>query len=313
MTRLEKTIAEITAGSYRNYQLGDLDDYRQHIHNLNAVQHPYVTKTYGSSATIYTTNLSGKKIGYVYFEGIMGQGYHICGLVKKDIEIWIEKNKDFDYKKYKDPNYKEQVFNIQKIEKNIGKPMIGIDINGCYFDTMFKLKYITQKTYDMAHKKLDEWKTGRNSSVGMLAKEVVYTLYDFKDGIKRVVETIKVSEGPKQAIRHHIIGFVWKTFQELFKELDDDFYMFLTDCIYVDPKHLNKVTKFFEKKGYGSKYKPFMLTKLDKLDENRNKVTWWDEAKPKEKNKEGEVIKWGDFKWYTCIDKQIYKPKKKNN
>lgn len=92
MTRLEKIISDINAGAYRNAQLGDLNKYRDHIHNLNSLQHPYVTKLYGNSAVIYTTNLMGKKMGYVYFEGIMGQGYHICGLVKKDIEIWLAEN-----------------------------------------------------------------------------------------------------------------------------------------------------------------------------------------------------------------------------
>lgn len=297
MTKLERIIADINAGAYKKYQLGGFKEYKRQINNLNAVQYPYVLRHYGNNSAIYIKNLAGKKVAYVYFEKVGGKGFHICNLVKKDIEKWMEKNKGFDYKKYEDPDYNEQLFNLQKIERNIGKPMVGIDVNGCYFNTMFNLKYIPQRTHDMAYKKVDEWKTGRNAAVGMLGKKVIYTLYEFKNGQRWRMDQIVISDERRQAIRHHIIGFVWKTFQELFKELNNDFYMFLTDCIYVDPKHLKKVTKFFEKKGYGSKYKKFKLTKLDKAGK---KVTWWDKLKTKNKG----------IKYYEYADKQVYNPKK---
>lgn len=299
MTRLEKIISDINAGIYKKYHMGGFKEYRQQINNLNAVQHPYVTRHSGNNLAIYITNRVGKKVAYTYFEGVAGLGFHICNLVKKDVENWIKKNKVFDYKKYEDPDYNEQFFNLDKIEKNIGKPMIGIDVNGCYFNTLFKLKYISRRTYDMAYRKVDEWKTGRNASVGMLAKEVVYILYDFKKGVRWRMDRIVVDNKRKKAIRHHIIGSVWKTFKELFGELNNDYYMFLTDCIYVDPKHLNKVQKFFEGKGYTSKYKDFKLTKLDK---SIKRIYWWDELKvDKEKGRDG-------TKWYNYSETQISKP-----
>lgn len=301
MTQLEKIIAEIDAGVYKKYHLGGYKQYRQQINNLNAVQHPYVTRHSGNNLSIYIQKKNGKKVAYTYFDGVGGMGFHICNLVKKDIEEWIKKNKGFDYKKYQDANYNEQFFNIKKIENNIGKPMRGIDVNGCYFNTMFKLKYITKRTYDMAYKKAEEWKTGRNASVGMLAKQVRYSLYEFKKGVRWRMDRIVVSDKRKQAIRHHIIGHVWKTFQKLFGELNNDYYMFLTDCIYVDPKHLEKVQEFFESSGYTSKYKDFTLTKIDKV---KRRIYWWDELKvDAEKKKDG-------TKWYNYANNQVYKPKK---
>lgn len=308
MTRLQKIIADIDAGAYKRYEMGGYEEYDQQINNLNATKYPYVTRHYGNNSAIYIKNLAGEKVAYVYFEAVRGQGFHICASVKNEIEKWIKENKGFDYKKYELPDYNEQIFNLKKIEKNIGKTMVGIDVNGCYFNTMFKLGYISQRAYDMAYKKADEWKTGRNASVGMLAKEIVYTLYDFKDGVRWRMDRIIIADKKKHAIRHHIIGYVWKTFQDLFKELNGDFYMFLTDCIYVDPKHLKKVTKFFEKKGYTSKYKKFKLTKLNRKLE---RVFWWDPLKKKKKKKKGEKDRFGEFKYYNYADHLIYKSKSK--
>lgn len=303
MAKLERIVSDINAGAYKKYHMGGHKEYHKQLDNLNAVQYPYVTKHDGNNSVIYIKDLAGDKVAYTYFEGVRGSGFHVCALVKKDIEEWIKKNSGFDYKKYGFPDYNEQIFNLQKIEKNIGRPMLGIDVNGCYFNTMFKLGYIRQRTYDMAYKKADEWKTGRNASVGMLAKEIVYAMYEFKDGQRWRMDRIIIADKKKQAIRHHIIGHVWKTFQDLFKELNGDFYMFLTDCIYVDPKHLKKVTKFFEKKGYTSKYKKFKLTKLNK---KKQRVIWWDSLKPK-----GDTGKVGDFKHYNYSDHLIYKSKNK--
>jgi len=259
---------------------------------------PYATNEYGNTAIIYAKNLANEKIAYCYFDGDAGKGFHICNLVRKDVEVWIKKNPSFDYEKYKLPNYKEQYFNIDYIEKNVGKEMIGMDVNGCYFNTISKLGYITEKTYELAHKKDKEWKDGRNASVGSLGKEQIFKFNNPEQIKGKKTKPISISDSKKKAIRHHIIGTVWEMFHELMTEvLKGEFYMFLTDCVYVDPKNIEVVQKFFEQKGYTCKNKTYKLTKLDK---EHKRIWWWDYVK---KKNDGTL---GDHKYYNYASTLVY-------
>lgn len=263
---------------------GDLLKYHRHKYNLKVLKIPHVTKSWGNSAMIYTS----KGIAYRYFDDSgenKQNGFHICNMVKRDVTKWLEEHPEFNYHAHM-KNYTEQIFNLDKIEKNKGKKMIGIDINSCYFNTIFNIGYITPKTFKLGNKKVEEWKLGRNASVGSLAK--IETICAYEKG--RRTKKIVIGEGEtkddllsrkRQAVRHHVIGCVYKMFVELIDDvLKGDFYMFLTDCIYTDEKNLKKVQKFFKEKKYTTKYRHYIINNLNR---EKRMVSWQDVEKQKEK------------------------------
>ena len=71
--------------------------------------------------------------------------------------------------------------------------------------------------------------------------------------------------------RNHIIGYIYKMFEECRLMLGDDFYMFLTDCVFTDTKNIGKVQKFFKTHGYSVKTKPVEFTNVD----IKNKSIHW--------------------------------------
>lgn len=267
------------------FYAGGLDKFHDAVYNYKLLKKVFATKQYGSTAFIYMQ--SGKVLAYGDHTKDGGKGFHICKTVKRDIEAWIESHPEFDYKKYEKPDYKEQLFNLMLIEKNVGNPMVGVDITNCYFQTAYNMGYITKRTFDMGNRKPKEWKDGRNASIGSCAKNEINIVY--VNGIKKTKKTF--SDDKKKAIRNHIISNVYDMFLELIRDiLKEDFYMFLTDCVYVDAKYLKAVEDFYASKGYACKYKQFALRHFD---EKSKYVVWWDYKK--EKNK-----------WYQYANHQIY-------
>lgn len=273
--------------------MGDLNKFHSDCNTYTkAMNLTFVSRQYGSTAFIYFEN--GKAYTYGNHKEERGKGYHICKLVKNDVEQWLEQHPEFNYEKYLNTKYKEQLFSIENIEKYLNKPMIGIDINNCYFNTIYHRQYITKRTFDMGNRKREKWKLGRNASVGALAKSEFLTLYikgikaHRKMFLSKKDELISLK---KKAIRNHVISSIYEMFLELIEGvLKGDFLMFLTDCIYVDAKYKDEVQRFFKSKGYDSKFKQFVLTKLDS---ERKVIVWWDYVKKK-------------YKWYNYATHQIY-------
>lgn len=268
------------------FYAGNLDKFHDAVYNYNVLNKMFATKQYGSTAYLYMPN--GKVYAYGDHKKDKGKGFHICKTVKKDIEKWIRSNPDFNYNEYEKPDYKEQLFNLELIKKNIGSPVVGVDITNCYFQTAYNLGYISEKVYKMGNRKPKEWKEGRNASIGSLAKTEINIVY-----AKGTKKTKKLFSNPKKkAIRNHIISEIYKMFTELIQNvLHEDYYMYLTDCIYVDVKHLKTVQDFYTSKGYASKYKQFALRYFDA---EKKYIIWWDYKK--ERNK-----------WYCYANHQVYK------
>lgn len=214
-----------------------------------------------------------------------GKGFHISKMVRKDIDTWLqsEENKKEIYK-WKTPG-KEQFYNLEAIESSIGQPSLAIDINDCYWDTLYRLGYIRWETY-IAGRRKKEWKTGRNASVGGLIKtETTFTYINGKPhrDKKNVIRTpIEYHH-----IRNHVITHVYNMFYRLYEEIGDKFYMFLTDCVYTSHDQKKRVDNFFKEAGYKTKSKPIDFIKVDR--ENR-RIWWHDYQYHKEKDAAGKLI-----------------------
>jgi len=209
-------------------------------------------------------------------DDVVGKGFHLSKAVKFDVDIWLSMNADKLVRRERD--YKEQLFNLDAIEKNINKVCVSVDINNCYWETIYKIGYITEQTYKKGLKK-KEWKLGRNASIGSLDKCEMETHYKGRDmevdELGKPKRYINRREPEYRHIRHNIIGYVYDVFLKLADQLGDDFLMFLTDCVFTTTERKAEVDAFFKAQGYNTKSKTFEYTNLDRI----NKAVEWIELK----------------------------------
>lgn len=225
-----------------------------------------------------------------------GRGHHLSKLFMADIDTWLEKNKT---PPQWDNNYREQMFNLDAIESDVGRQLVMVDINDCYWRTALLLGYITEETY-IKGLKSKSWKLGRNACIGSLAKTTISV--PFKKGVadrrnRRIIH-------PKleyQLIRNHIIGHVYNIFNDLFKQMGDTFYMFLTDCLVTRYSRLRDVQKHLRNEGYRSKAKPLEFLGVDR---NERKIMWHD-FQSSNIDQFDRDIKAGKDKYYLYSDAQI--------
>lgn len=211
-------------------------------------------------------------------DNMIGSGYHLANIVKADVKKFLEQYGDTFPKRGRD--YTEQCFNLNSIEKNIGKVLISIDINDCYWQTIYNKGIISYKTYLSGLRK-KEWKVGRNASIGSLAKVEVHTTMKNgviqRDSFGKLKRVIIKREEMYQHVRHYIIGFVYDMFIELANLLGDDFFMFLTDCVFTTFEKKKVVEDFFKNYGYTAKCKTFEFTNVYR---DERVVEWIELRKP---------------------------------
>lgn len=237
------------------------DSNKKFLEDTNA---EYTLEYHGSSETIH---YKGTTIKFVDVAEKAGKGYHISKMVRKDIDAWLSAHGE--QLPHYGRTYREQLFNLNSIEKIIGIQGVSVDANDCYWRTIYMLGYITERTYIMGLRK-KEWKEGRNSAIGGLAAP--YTLVN-KIGKKEVNRHTQPPDVRYTYIRNHIIGHVYNVFYELFQQIGADFYMFLVDCVFTDYDRLKLVKQYLTDAGYRHKNKPIEFVSVDR---ERQRVSWYD-------------------------------------
>lgn len=261
----------------RDFLIKDVARYKSIEKYLSDTGAKYRVRIKGSTETLYYKNHVYR---YVNVSEHKDQGHHISRMVQRDIDKWLEKNGDH-LPRYQD-DYLEQMFNISSIEKATGIPSVAVDINDCYWDTIFMLGYITKRTW-IAGKRKKSWKRGRNASIGALASPEYIKDYDKGKPVLGKRKKKYVPAKPEyQYIRNHVIGTVYRLFYGLYQQLGTNFYMFLTDCVFTDYSKLKDVEKYLRDNGYKFKHKTIEFTKVDR---KIKKVSWWDPDNTKNKNK----------------------------
>lgn len=252
---------------------------------------------YVSSGSVNTIIYGDREFTYVDLTSSGGKGHHLNKVFKIDIDNFITKN-DGNIPRW-DNNYREQMFNLDAIEKTLGKQLVMIDINDCYWRTAYLLGYITESTY-IKGKKRKDWKIGRNACIGSLIK--TKTIQGFTNGKvdpdkRRVVRTPLAY----QMIRSHIIGHVFRMFDSLFQQMGNTFYMFLTDCLVTTYDKKRWVEEYFTSEGYKIKSKPIEFTAIDR---KNKRIDWFDFSA---KRKEANVInqKQGVNRYYMYSNAQV--------
>lgn len=174
------------------------------------------------------------------------KGVYFVNMVKNSVDKYIEK--------YGIAPVREKViaqtFNVEGISKVLNKPVACLDLNLCYWRTAYLLGYIDDSLYkkglDSGHKR------GMLVSIGALNKNPL--IQHFEDG-KEVTKSFDTElHGKYSPFYWQIIGKVNDLMMEVYRELGDDFYMWLTDCAFIANDRIGDVVKIFEKYGFPHKF-----------------------------------------------------------
>lgn len=234
-------------------------------------------------------------------DSFAGKGHHITTMFRKGLEEMLIKDKN-SIKPNTKP-YKEQAFCLGHIESVIGKPMVMLDINNCYWQTAYKLGYMSNDTY-VAGRRKNAWKIGRNAAIGGLCKRQYITPY--VNG--RPVPALRRVISPKkefQWVRNHIISYVYEKFFSFYENvLRRDFYMFLTDAVVTTPEMARQIKKLLWLDGYLCSEKTIEFTAVDR---EKRYVRWFDFTEPIEEVRDGKVfiVGYGREKYYQYALHQV--------
>jgi len=173
----------------------------------------------------------------------------------------IEGKSDFDHKRLNSLIAHEELFNPTALISNAGEDMWSIDIDDCYWTTLYKLGYINFFLYIKGLKN-KKWKKGRNASVGSLAAKS--RIMEFI-GSEQIGQTTTILPDEKLcAVRNHVIYDVWEIFSYLIQILEDNFLMFFKDCVYVkNVKSKDLVVNYLHIKGHKCKIRHHNLTSFN--------------------------------------------------
>ena len=222
------------------------------------------------------------------------KGVYFVSMVRNSIDKYIEK---YGIAKKRDKVI-AQTFNVESISKVLGKPVACLDLNLCYWRTAFLLGYIDFELYkkgiESGHKR------GMLVSIGALNKNPL--IQHFENG-KEVSKSFDSElNGRYSPFYWQVIGKVNDLMMEVYRELGDDFYMWLTDCAFVSNDRINDVIAIFDKYGFPHK---FYTSDFESVD--MDFVKWFDckEARFKSMSIGGRHIKplYGKWKYQHNFDK----------
>tara|TARA_R110000824_G_scaffold376372_3_gene567500 strand:- start:153 stop:1049 length:897 start_codon:yes stop_codon:yes gene_type:complete len=199
-------------------------------------------------------------------------GVHMVNAVRRNVDSYIEAGGETPKIIYKP---KLILYNFMQIEKALMKDPVdltfAIDINACFFRTAFNLGYITEELYNKGWEKRKKNKLGLLASIGSLNKHE--TIQEYKNGKLKKQYLNWEYKNRYSGFYWSVINYVAKVMMEIATALDEKFYMWLTDCIYIDKKYKHIVEEILDKHGYD--YKDFYIE--------------FEDLTPKE-------VKWFDFK-----------------
>jgi hypothetical protein len=260
---------------------------------------------YTSCGSINTIIHNGKEYIGVDVKEMAGKGYHLSQVLQRDIDLWVASNRAT-----LTPNnteHLEQMFNLSAIEKSVGKIGVAIDLDDCYWNTTHRLGYIRYKTF-IAGLRKKQWKTGRNAAIGALAKrKYVVPFFMGKPQFQNRKEPID-SPDEYRWIRNDIIGSIYNLFYGLYELIGDEFYMFLTDCVFTSYEARPIVEKYFADHGYKFKSKPIEFLRVDRM---KRKISWHDFTGTKKDSKDN-VLQTGVDRYYMFSMKQVVDGTTKN-
>lgn len=192
------------------------------------------------------------------------KGTHIIHLTHKEINkriaLGIIKENKGEYVKLQAIHY--DYFSKKKL---INKDIVAIDINNCYWTSLFINDFISETHY-LRYIANKEYKISRNASIGSCCARTNYKKYVAGE---LVIE--ESMENPLYFIYNKIISDIFNI--ALLFYLKYDCFMFLTDCFFCDKKYAQNIKEDLKKMGFETTIK--IISNLSLLEENNyNKIQW---------------------------------------
>ena len=155
-------------------QILTFESYQKIIKQLSDTDIEYTVVRTGRSYHLTYEGFSQKYMMFDTKKGENAKGYHLCKQVKEHCDIAIKRKGDTFQDIISEYGMKgkavEQCYNEIGLIKSVNSYVFSVDINDCYWRTMYMLGYIDWWLYIEGLRE-DSWKLGRNASVGALASK----------------------------------------------------------------------------------------------------------------------------------------------
>ena len=250
----------------QNFNSGDLEKYRTALEYARKSKQSFQIVSTGLSRKIIMPN--GYKLNYFGRKGAQNlvEGAFLVMMVRREIDAYIEKN---GTPPQVEPT-QVQTFNFTAIRKVLSgkrKPIVGVDINACYWFVAHKLGYISDTLFERGLN--TKKKKGLLIAIGCLNKLPMIKTY--QDGV--CIDTT-FDTAQHQMYSPFYWNIIYHTHQlmiDSFKVFGDDWYMFLTDCLFVSIDRMKDAQEFLKEKGFFYKNHTIEFKTFD-----AKNITWFD-------------------------------------
>jgi len=255
------------------FNKGTIEKYRSTLSKCIANKETFSTYSSGMSRRIILP--TGVKMKFFGSENNNSRisGAFMVQMVQREIDAYIEKNGIPTHNVVSDV----QLFNLPKINAVIAgkkKPIVGIDINACYWNTAHKLGYISDSLYQRG---LDTCKKeGLLIAIGCLNKKPIVKHYRNGKLIGQSIDEVIYSR--YSPFYWNVIEHTHQIMMESYEQFKDNWYMYLTDCLFVDNSVVKDAKKFISDKGFKSKSHQIEFLKFD-----GRRLSWFDFKDNREK------------------------------
>jgi hypothetical protein len=250
-----------------SFEAGTIDKFKSALKYAIENKESFKTVSNGMSRSIVLN--TGTKLKYFGTEKNHSRiaGAFLVPMVQREIDQYIEEHGVPSHYQVRDV----QQFNLTRIRKLLSTkkktPIIGLDINACYWNTAHQLGYISDKLYarglEIAKKE------GLLVAIGCLNKcPVTRTYINGKLSEKNTDDEHQRKYAP---FYWNIIAKTNDLLLDSFERFGDDFYMFLTDCLFVDYSRMNEAKELIESYGYNCKSHQIEILSFDEY-----KLEWFD-------------------------------------
>ena len=235
--------------------VGDISDFVRYLKIQKDAGSKFKVLSSGMSRTIEFENGFRQR-----FFGIKGgksiiPGSYFVGMLKKSIDKYIAK---------KGIVPKQGKPLVQKVGD---KPIACLDLNLCYWRTAFLLGFMDEELYKKGMK--SGHKRGMLVSIGALNKLPIIEHYEKGKQVSKSFD--EVYNSTYSPFYWAILNKVNDLAMEIYKEIKDDMYMWLTDCAFVSMDKQKHVISIIERYGFNYKTYTSNFTYVD----NRS-VQWFD-------------------------------------
>lgn len=250
----------------QSFQSGDLEKYKSALAYAKKSKQSFQIVSTGLSRKIILPN--GYKLNYFGRKGAQNlvEGAFLVMMVKREIDAYIEKN---GVPPQKEPT-QVQTFNftaIKKVLEGKRKPIVGVDINACYWYVAHKLGYISDSLFERGLR--TKKKKGLLIAIGCLNKLPMIKTYKDGECLSTTFDT--AYHNTYSPFYWNIINYTHEMMIDSFKQFGDDWYMFLTDCLFVSIDRMKDAQMFLTERGFLYKNHTIEFKTYD----SKN-LTWWD-------------------------------------